>query len=56
MIESWNAKLNNGSKVGLIIMDLSKVSDSLNHNFYWQNWSKLYEKLPDKQTSMLPNE
>ena len=32
MIESWKAKLNNGSKVGVIIMDLSKVFDSLNHD------------------------
>ena len=32
MIESWKAKLNNGSKVGVIIMDLSKAFDSLNHD------------------------
>ena len=32
MIESWMAKLNDGSKVGVIIMDLSKAFDSLNHN------------------------
>ena len=32
MIESWKAKLNNGSKVGVIIMHLSKVFDSLNHD------------------------
>ena len=32
MIESWKAKLNNGSKVGVIIMDLSKTFDSLNHD------------------------
>ena len=32
MIESWTAKLNDGSKVGVIIMDLSKAFDSLNHN------------------------
>ena len=31
MIESWKARVNNGSKVGVIIMDLSKVFDSLNH-------------------------
>ena len=31
-IESWKAKLNNGSKVGVIIMDLSKAFDSLNHD------------------------
>ena len=32
MIESWKARLNNGTKFGGIIMDLSKVFDSLNHN------------------------
>ena len=32
MIESWKAKLNNGSRVGVIIMDLSKAFDSLNHD------------------------
>ena len=32
MIESRKAKFNNGSKVGVIIMDLSKVFDSLNHD------------------------
>ena len=32
IIESWKAKLNNGSKVGVIIMDLSKAFDSLNHD------------------------
>ena len=31
MIESWKVRLNNGSKVGVIIMDLSKAFDSLNH-------------------------
>ena len=31
MIESWKVRLNNGSKVGVIIMDLSKGFDSLNH-------------------------
>ena len=31
-IESWKAKLNNGSKVGVIIIDLSKAFDSLNHD------------------------
>ena len=31
-IESWKAKLNNGSKLGVIIMDLSKAFDSLNHD------------------------
>ena len=32
MIESWKDKLNNGSRVGVIIMDLSKAFDSLNHD------------------------
>ena len=32
MIESWKAKLNNGSKVGVMIMELSKAFDSLNHD------------------------
>ena len=32
MIKPWKAKLNNGSKVGVIIMDLSKAFDSLNHD------------------------
>ena len=32
MIESWKAKLNNGSKVGVIIMYLSKAFDSLNYD------------------------
>ena len=31
MIESWKVKLNNGSKVGVIIIDLSKAFDGLNH-------------------------
>ena len=31
MTESWKVRLNNGSKVGVIIMDLSKAFDSLNH-------------------------
>ena len=31
MIASWNARLNNGSKIGVMIMDLSKTFDSLNH-------------------------
>ena len=31
MIESCTVRLNNGSKVRVIIMDLSKVFDSLNH-------------------------
>ena len=32
MIESWKAKLNYGSKVGVIIMNLSKAFDDLNHD------------------------
>ena len=32
LIESWKAKFNNGSKVGVIIIDLSKAFDSLNHD------------------------
>ena len=32
MIESWKAKLNNGSNVKVIIMELSKAIDSLNHD------------------------
>ena len=32
MIETWKAKLKNRSKVGVIIMDLSKAFDSLNHD------------------------
>ena len=31
MIEPWKVKLNNRSKVGVIIMDLSKAFDSLNY-------------------------
>ena len=31
MIESWKVRLNNGSKVGVIIMDLSTAFDNLNH-------------------------
>ena len=30
MIESWKLRLNNGSKVGVTIIDLSKAFDSLN--------------------------
>ena len=33
MIETWCAIVNKGNKVGAIIMDLSKVFDTLNHNF-----------------------
>ena len=32
IIESWKAKLSNRSKVGVIVMDLSKAFDSLNHD------------------------
>ena len=32
MIQSWKAKLNNGSMVGVIIMELWKAFDSLNHH------------------------
>ena len=31
MIESWKFRLNNGQKLGVIIMDLSKAFDSLNY-------------------------
>ena len=31
MIDSWKVRVNKESKVGLIIMDLSKAFDSLNH-------------------------
>ena len=31
MIESWKIRQNNGSKVGIMIMDLSKAFDRLNH-------------------------
>ena len=32
MTESWKTELNNGPKVGVIIMDLSKAFDSLDHD------------------------
>ena len=32
MTDSWKPKLNNGSKVGVIIMDFSKDLDSINHD------------------------
>ena len=32
MIESWKAKLNNGSTIRVIILDLSKAFDSPNHD------------------------
>ena len=31
MVESWKVRLNNGSKVGVITIDLSEAFDSLNH-------------------------
>ena len=31
MIESWKVRQNNGSKVGIMIMELSRDFDSLNH-------------------------
>ena len=31
MIESWKVRQNGGSKLGVIIIDLSKAFDSLNH-------------------------
>ena len=32
MIEPWKVRLNNGSKVEVITMDLTKAFDSLNHD------------------------
>ena len=32
MIETWRSVLNRGTKVGTIVMDLSKAFDRLNHN------------------------
>ena len=31
MIENWKTQLNNKNKVGVVIMDLSKAFDTLNH-------------------------
>ena len=31
IIKSWKVRLNNGSKAGVIIMDLSKAFNNLNH-------------------------
>ena len=31
MIENWKTQLNNKSKVGVVMMDLSKAFDTLNH-------------------------
>ena len=33
MIKSWKTKLKNGWKIGVIIKDVSKAFDSLNHDF-----------------------
>ena len=32
MIENWKKQLDNGEKVGVIFMDLSKAFDTINHN------------------------
>ena len=32
MIETWCSILNKGNKVGAIVMELSKILDTLNHN------------------------
>ena len=32
MIENWKTQLNKGNKIGVIIMDLSKAFDTLNHD------------------------
>ena len=57
MIVAWKTKLNNESKVGVIIVDLSKTLDSLNHDLLFteleaygldKNAVKFYEKLPNK--------
>ena len=32
MIENWKKQLDNGEKVGVIFMDLSKVFDTINHS------------------------
>ena len=63
MIESWKVRLNNGSKVGVIIMDLSKAFDNLNHKLLlakpeayrldMQQFSNFYERLSYNQTTTL---
>ena len=32
MIANWTKQLDNGEKVGVIFMDLSKAFDTINHN------------------------
>ena len=32
MIENWKTQLNKGNKIGVIIMDLSKAFNTLNHD------------------------
>ena len=32
MVENWKKQLDNGEKVGVIFMDLSKAFDTINHN------------------------
>ena len=32
MVENWIKQLDNGEKVGVIFMDLSKAFDTINHN------------------------
>ena len=62
MIESSKVRLNNGSKVGVIIMDLCKVFENLNHKLLLaklkaygldSNLVTFYEKLSHKRTSTL---
>ena len=60
MIKSWKAKLINGSKVGVIVMDLSKASGSLNYYFLLAKLEaygldRFYAKLRNKQASPLQN-
>ena len=59
MIEPWKVRLNNGSKVEVKIMDLSKTFENLNHKLLLAKLkaygldSNFYEKLSHKQTSTL---